>query len=107
MIATNDDLGQRRDSGRCAAAQPQDPRRAAHVSTSRSPNEAARRLDLEVAFFFPRRRAALLVAASVLDLDILSNFTLTPVELFIAKIMIEPDGGLEGLTVPSCATPIR
>jgi Trk K+ transport system NAD-binding subunit len=54
--------------------------------------------DLEVAFS-SAAAAAPLVAASVLDLDILGNFTLDGRELFTAKITIEPACALLDMTV--------
>ena len=54
--------------------------------------------NLEVAFS-SAAAAAPLVAASVLDVDILGSFTLDGRELFTAKITVESGGSLEGMTV--------
>lgn len=54
--------------------------------------------NLEVAFS-SAAAAAPLVAASVLDLDILGNFTLDGRELFTAKIVVDSGGALTGQTV--------
>jgi Trk K+ transport system NAD-binding subunit len=54
--------------------------------------------DLEVAFS-SAAAAAPLVAASVLDLDILGNFTLDGRELFTAKIVVESGCSLVGMSV--------
>lgn len=53
---------------------------------------------LEVAFS-SAAAAAPLVAASVLDLDILGSFTLDGRELFTAKLLVEEGAALEGITV--------
>lgn len=97
VIATNDDLANVEIALDARRLNPKI-RVVLRMFDEQIANKLRDAFDLEVAFS-SAAAAAPLVAASVLDLDILGNFTLDGQELFIAKIMIEPTGELEGLTV--------
>ncbi len=97
VIATNDDLANVEIALDARRLNPQI-RVVLRMFDEQIANKLRDAFNLEVAFS-SAAAAAPLVAASVLDLDILGNFTLDGRELFTAKIGVEAGGGLEGLTV--------
>lgn len=97
VIATNDDLANVEIALDARRLNPEI-RVVLRMFDEQIANKLRDAFDLEVAFS-SAAAAAPLVAASVLDLDILGNFTLDGQELFIAKITIEPGGTLDGITI--------
>ena len=97
VIATNDDLANVEIALDARRLNPKI-RVVLRMFDEQIANKLRDAFNLEVAFS-SAAAAAPLVAASVLDLDILGNFTLDGRELFTAKIAVEPGSGLENLTV--------
>jgi Trk K+ transport system NAD-binding subunit len=97
VIATNDDLANVEIALDARRLNPEI-RVVLRMFDEQIANKLRDAFDLEVAFS-SAAAAAPLVAASVLDLDILGNFTLDGHELFIAKLTVEPGGTLDGITV--------
>jgi Trk K+ transport system NAD-binding subunit len=101
VIATNDDLANVEIALDARRLNPKI-RVVLRMFDEQIANKLRDAFNLEVAFS-SAAAAAPLVAASVLDLDILGNFTLEGRELFTAKIAVEAGGGLEGQTVAELA----